>query len=155
MKLNLSKMTKFVTLNIPITEHKYLENKIYDKVRKKYVELTPEEWVRQNLIDFLVNNYGYHLSRMQVEIGFKINKKEYRADVICYDKKGNPYLIVECKSPDIKLNQATLNQIGIYNIAQKTKFLLVTNGLEFLVFQTDYDSNKISQLNYIPTAQRT
>ncbi|TNE36736.1 type I restriction enzyme HsdR N-terminal domain-containing protein [bacterium] len=148
-------MIKFTDLNIPISEHKFQDSKIYDKVRKKYVECIPEEWVRQNLIDFLVSDYGYMLSRMRVEIGFKILGKDYRSDIICYDEKGNPYLIVECKSPDIKLNQATLNQIGIYNIAQKTKFLLVTNGLEFLVFQTDYDSNKISQLNYIPTAQRT
>ncbi|MER3329582.1 MAG: type I restriction enzyme HsdR N-terminal domain-containing protein, partial [Candidatus Kapaibacterium sp.] len=100
------------------------------------------------------SDYGYLKSRMQVEIGFKVNDKDYRLDIICHDGKGNPYLIVECKSPDVKLNQATLNQIGIYNIAQKTQFLLVTNGLEFLVFQTDYTSNKITQLDYIPTAQQ-
>jgi hypothetical protein len=91
---------------------------------------------------------------MQVEIGFKVNEKDYRLDIICHDGKGNPYLIVECKSPDVKLTQATLNQIGIYNIAQKTQFLLVTNGLDFLVFQTDFKSNKITQLDYIPTAQQ-
>ena len=148
-------MIKFTDLNIPISEHKFQDSKIYDKVRKKYVECIPEEWVRQNLIDFLVSDYGYMLSRMRVEIGFKILGKDYRSDIICYDEKGNPYLIVECKSPDIKLNQATLNQIGIYNIAQKTKFLLVTNGLEFLVFQTDYENNKIVPIQSIPTAQRT
>jgi hypothetical protein len=147
-------MREFPNINLPISEHKFSENKIYDKVRRKYVECTPEEWVRQNLIDFLVSDYGYLVSRMQVEIGFKINEKEFRLDIICYDKKGNPYLIVECKSPDVKLNQATLNQIGIYNIAQKTQFLLVTNGLDFLVFQTDYTSNKITQIDYIPIAQQ-
>ena len=148
-------MREFPKINIPISEHKFQESKIFDKVRKKYVECTPEEWVRQNLIDFLVSDYGYLISRMQVEIGFKVNEKDYRLDIICHDSKGNPYLIVECKSPDIKLNQATLNQIGIYNIAQKTQFLLVTNGLEFLVFQTDYKINKITQIDYIPTAQQT
>ncbi len=147
-------MREFPKINIPISEHKFRESKIYDKVRKKYVECTPEEWVRQNLIDFLVSDYGYLVSRMQVEIGFKVNEKDYRLDIICHDGKGNPYLIVECKSPDVKLNQATLNQIGIYNIAQKTQFLLVTNGLDFLVFQTDYASNKITQLDFIPTAQQ-
>ncbi|PKL79872.1 MAG: type I restriction endonuclease subunit R [Ignavibacteriae bacterium HGW-Ignavibacteriae-4] len=147
-------MRQLPKINIPISEHKFQDSKIFDKVRKKYVECTPEEWVRQNLIDFLASDYGYLLSRMQVEIGFKINEKEFRLDIICHDKKGNPYLIVECKSPDIKLNQATLNQIGIYNIAQKTQFLLVTNGLEFLVFQTDYTSNNITQIDYIPTAQQ-
>jgi len=148
-------MREFPKLNIPIFEHKFQDSKIYDKVRKKYVECTPEEWVRQNLIDLLVNDYGYVLSRMQVEVGFKINDKEYRLDIICHDGKGNPYLIVECKSPDVKLNQATLNQIGIYNVAKKTQFLLVTNGLEFLVFQTDYESNKVSPIQFIPTAQQT
>ena len=147
-------MRELPKINIPIYEHKFQDSKIYDKVRKKYVECTPEEWVRQNLIDFLVSNYGYLLSRMQVEIGFKINSKEYRLDIICYDKKGNPYLIVECKSPDIKLNQATLNQIGIYNIAQKNQFLLVNNGLEILIFQTDYTNSKITQIDYIPNAQQ-
>lgn len=147
-------MRELPKINIPISEHKFQDSRIYDKVRRKYVECTPEEWVRQNLIDFLASDYGYLLSRMQVEIGFKINEKEYRLDIICHDEKGNPYLIVECKSPDIKLNQATLNQIGIYNIAQKTQFLLVTNGLDFLVFQTDYISNKITQIDYIPTAQQ-
>lgn len=145
-------MRELPNINIPISEHKFQGSKIYDKVRRKYVECTPEEWVRQNLIDFLVSDYEYLASRMQVEIGFKVNDKDYRLDIICYDGKGNPYLIVECKSPDVKLSQDTLNQIGIYNIAQKTKFLLVTNGLEFLVFQTDFDNNKLTQLNYIPTA---
>ena len=148
-------MKELPKLNIPIYEHQFQDSKIYDKVRKKYVECTPEEWVRQNLIDFLVKDYGYVLSRMQVEVGFKINDKDYRLDIICHDGKGNPYLIVECKSPDVKLNQATLNQIGIYNVAKKTQFLLVTNGLEFLVFQTDYTSNKVSPIQFIPTAQQT
>lgn len=147
-------MTQLPQINIPISKHKFNDDKIYCKVRRKYVALTPEEWVRQNLIDLLTDNYGYVLSRMKVETGFQISGKDYRADVICYNKKGNPYLIVECKSPDVKLNQATLNQIGIYNIAQKTDFLLITNGLEFLVFQTDFANNKILQIQSIPTDQQ-
>jgi hypothetical protein len=147
-------MEQLPQLNIPISEHKFQDGKIYCKVRRKYVALTPEEWVRQNLIDFLSNDYGYLLSRMQVEKGFRILDKSYRADIICFNSKGNPYLIVECKSPDVKLNQATLNQIGIYNLAQKTDYLLITNGLEFLVFQTVYEDHKTKPIGFIPTAQQ-
>lgn len=145
-------MREFPKINIPILEHKFQDSKIYDKVRKKYVECTPEEWVRQNLINFLVKDYGYVLSRMQVEVGFKINDKEYRLDIICHDSKGNPYLIVECKSPSVKLNQSTLNQIGIYNIAKSTKYLMVTNGLDFLVFETDYEKQTLKSIPNIPNA---
>ena len=148
-------MLKLPALNIPIAIHKFDGTKIYDKVRKKYVECTPEEWVRQNVIALLTSNYGYSLSRMQVEVGMKINNKDFRVDILCYDKKANPYLIVECKSPDVKLNQAALNQIGIYNIAQKTNYLLITNGLDFLAYKTDYDTQQILPYKEIPIASQT
>ena len=145
-------MSKLPNINIPISQHKFEGSKIYDPVRKKYVECTPEEWVRQNLMSFLVKNYGYTFSKMQVEKGLTINDKPFRLDVICHDSKGNPYLIVECKSPSVKLNQSTLNQIGIYNIAKSTKYLMVTNGLDFLVFETDYENQTLKSIPNIPNA---
>jgi hypothetical protein len=104
------------------------EDSIYDPVRKKYIVLTPEEWVRQHVINYLVEHLGYPASRIAVEKQLNYNGLKRRFDVLVYDKHLKPYLIVECKAPDVPITQATFNQIAMYNKVVQAHILFVTNG---------------------------
>tara|TARA_B100001027_G_C16264577_1_gene331267 strand:- start:2934 stop:3380 length:447 start_codon:yes stop_codon:yes gene_type:complete len=107
------------------------ENKthIFDEIRKKFVVLTPEEWVRQNCLHFLKEKKKYPLSLINIEKEFKLNGLKKRYDIVIYDKNKNVHCIVECKAPSIKINQKSFDQIAIYNTVLKSSFLMVTNGL--------------------------
>ena len=110
------------------------EGKIYvfDIVRKKYIFLTPEEWVRQHCIHFLINELNYPKSVFSVERGHKINSRIKRSDLIIYDRDGKPFVLIEFKSTDIPINQAVMEQISTYNQTINAPFMVVTNGLEML-----------------------
>ncbi len=141
-------------LNLPEYEFKLREqngqNQIFDVFRKKYVALTPEEWVRQNFLIYLVKEKNYPQSLISVEAGLKLYKRSKRTDIVVYDKKGSPVLIVECKAPEIKINQNAFDQIVRYNIAIKVKYLIVTNGLEHFCCTLDYENNSYLFLQEIP-----
>lgn len=123
---------------------------IFDGIRKKYVVLTPEEWVRQNFIQFLIREKKYPASLIAVEIGLKYNQMLKRADVLVYNKSGNPYLMIECKAPEIKISQDTFHQIAAYNMKFKVSYLVVTNGMDHFCCKMDYDSNSYQFLQMIP-----
>ena len=119
---------------------------IFDSIRKKFVALTPEEWVRQNFIQYLIAEKKYSSSLISVEAGLKYNRLQKRSDINVHDRKGIVWMIVECKAPDVQLSQATFNQLSTYNVSGKTKarFLAITNGLihyccELNSAQTGYD----------------
>jgi len=124
---------------------------IFDVVRKKYLLLTPEEWVRQNFIHYLNKEKKYPLGLMGVEQMVKYNSLKTRADIVMYNTEGKANIIVECKAPDVKITQDTFNQIAKYNSQLKVKYLLVTNGMNHYCCKMDYDSNRITFLEEIPS----
>ena len=115
------------------------ENKtlIFDIVRKKYVILTPEEWVRQHVVHFLLKEKNYPISLIAVEKQLKINARVKRTDIIVYNKLGTPEVLIECKAPSVKITQTTFDQIARYNLTANSKYLMVTNGLAHYFCQID------------------
>jgi hypothetical protein len=123
---------------------------IFDSLRKKFVRLTPEEWVRQNFVQFLIDDKKYSVSLIAVEAGVKVNNNPQRADLVVFDRSGNPVLVAEFKSPEIKISQQTVDQIVRYNMQLKVKYLIVSNGLEHFCCSIDYSENSYAFLPEIP-----
>lgn len=128
------------------------ENKtlIFDIIRKKYVHLTPEEWVRQHCIWFLIEEKKYRKSLMNLEKQLLLNNRKKRTDVVAYDLQGKPYLIVECKAPHIPITQNTFDQIARYNMELNAKYLLLTNGQEHYCCLMDHANQRYQFLPEIP-----
>jgi hypothetical protein len=126
---------------------------IFDPIRKKMVRLTPEEWVRQNLIQFLNVDKKYPISLMAVEKGLTVNNLSKRFDILCYCNDSKPLLLIECKAPNVKINQSSFDQISIYNLKFKVPFLLVSNGIEHYCCKMDYQNNSYTFLKDIPSYQ--
>lgn len=144
-------MTK---LNLPSYSFKIKnkENKLYifDMIRKKNVVLTPEEWVRQNFIQFLINEKNYPISLIAIEKQLKVNNLIKRADILIFDKTGNPNIIVECKSSHIRITQEAFDQIARYNLKLSADYLIVTNGLQHFYCKMDHRQMKYIFLKDIP-----
>lgn len=144
-------------LNLPTYSFKIksdLQRKlIFDSIRKKYVVLTPEEWVRQNFIRFLVEEKGYPASLIAIEKKVDVNLLPQRSDIVLYNNKANPVMIVECKAAKIKITQDVFNQIARYNIKLKVPFLVVTNGLRHFCCFMDYEKKSFQFLEEIPDYQ--
>lgn len=102
---------------------------IFDIIRKKYIVLTPEEWVRQHFIHHLITDLRYPRSLFKVEGSLLYNKLQKRSDILIFDRIGKPWMLIECKAPDIKLSQKAFNQVAVYNMTVGAKFLAVTNGM--------------------------
>lgn len=122
-------------------------NYVFDIVRKKYVILTPEEWVRQHVLHYLTLDKNYPQSLLAVERGLDVNGRKKRFDILAFNKNGQPLLLIECKSPDIDINRAVFEQIAVYNSAFGVKLLFVTNGLQHVVIQY---SDDFQQYTYLP-----
>ena len=112
---------------------------IFDEIRKKYIKLTKEEWVRQNCVKFLINEKNFPSILINIEKTIKINKINKRYDIVVYKPDGRIKLLVECKSPEIKINQKTFDQIAVYNMNLKSELLMVTNGLKHYYCQINYE----------------
>ena len=123
---------------------------IFDSFRKKYVRLTPEEWVRQNFIMFLVDDKKYSPALITVEAAVKVNGNPQRADLVVFDRKGNRALVAEFKAPEVKISQQTFDQIVRYNMQLKVKFLIVSNGMEHYCCSINYVENSYAFLQDIP-----
>lgn len=128
------------------------ENKplVFDEIRKKFVVLTPEEWVRLHVVQFLLNVKKYPKSLINVEKQLKLNNTVKRYDIVVFNKDGSIFLIVECKAPSIEISQPTFDQIARYNVALKAEYLMVTNGLEHFFCQMDYGRERYHFLKEIP-----
>ena len=141
-------------LNLPEYTFKLkLENGkevIFDMLRKKYVRMTPEEWVRQNFIRFLVEEKNFPASLMAVETLVNVNNNPLRADLIVFGKSGQPLVAVEFKAPSVKISQDTFNQIVRYNMNLKVEYLIVSNGLAHYCCKIDYMANSYTFLQEIP-----
>ena len=122
---------------------------IFDRFRKKYVVLTPEEWVRQHLALFLVNEKSFPAGRIVVEKTLKFNKMERRCDLLVYGDS-SPSLIVECKAPEVKISQNVFDQIAVYNLEFRVKYLVVSNGIDHYCCKVDFQSGEIQFLKDIP-----
>lgn len=131
------------------------ENKtlIFDIVRKKYVVLTPEEWVRQHSIHYLHFEKKYPISLMAVEKQVKINSLPRRTDLVIYNREGKPHVMVECKAPEVSISQATFDQIARYNLELHAAFLMVTNGLQHYHCVMDHEKKGYHFLSEIPAAE--
>jgi predicted type IV restriction endonuclease len=120
-------------LNLPSIDSKIKKEGgkllIFDIIRKKYIVLTPEEWVRQHFIHFLISGKGYPRSLFKIESSLSFNKLQKRSDILVHDRQGKPWMLVECKSSSIKLSQKAFNQIAVYNMTVGAKYLAVTNGM--------------------------
>jgi len=134
-------------LKIKSKENKYF---ILDIIRKKYVVLTPEEWVRQNFLHFLIDHKKYPVSLIAVEKQLKINNLSKRTDILIFDKNAQPDIIVECKAPSVRISQDTFDQIARYNLNLKAKYLIITNGLQHYFAKIDQKEKKYEFLKDIP-----
>ena len=145
----------FPKLNLPFYEAKISSNGgkyfIYDEIRKKDVILTPEEWVRQHFIHFLINHRGYSKNYIKIEKQIKVNNRLKRFDGLVYDKDGSPKVLIECKSPEIKISQDTFGQIATYNMTLRVPYLIVTNGNSHFICEIDFENNSFTYLDEIPT----
>ena len=128
------------------------ENKLYifDKIRKKDLLLTEEEWVRQNFVSYLHEDKKYPLSLIALEKQCKVNDLVKRTDILVFDKTGSPYIIVECKAPQIAISQDTFDQIARYNMKLNATYLIVTNGLQHYFCQMDHVARQYQFLKEIP-----
>jgi len=122
------------TLNLPAYEFTIRLNAgrrvILDTLRGKFVPLTPEEWVRQHFVQYLIHEFQVPQPLIALEMAFPFHNTHYRADVVVYSRAMKPVMIVECKRPSVKINQQTFNQIGVYNKVIRARYLVVTNGLQ-------------------------
>jgi hypothetical protein len=143
-----------IKLNLPNYKFrlKSSENKtiIFDKLRKRYFVLTPEEWVRQHFVMFLINQKKYPTSLIALEKQLTINNRKKRTDILVFNADGKPDIIVECKAPQIKITQATFDQIARYNLKLKANYLIVTNGLEHFYCKMDLEKETYIFLKEIP-----
>ena len=141
-------------LNLPQYPIKLKEEKgvqyIFDRIRKKYLVLQPEEWVRQNFIQYLIEEKGYSANLIEIEKGLKINELQKRADIVIYDKKAEPIVLIECKAPKIKINQSVFEQVARYNVVFKVPYLVVTNGLDHYCAKVDFETNSFKFLKALP-----
>ncbi len=145
---------KLTELNLPSYEAKITtkggKHFIYDEIRKKEIVLTPEEWVRQNFIHFLINHHNYSKNYIKIEKQIKVNDRQKRFDGLVYDKNGNPIVLIECKAPEVKISQNTFSQIATYNMTLRVPYLIVTNGLSHFICEIDFENNSYNYLKEIP-----
>jgi hypothetical protein len=141
-------------LNLPEYEIKIAENKgrktIFDILRRKYVSLTPEEWVRQHFIHFLIEHKDYPKMLLANEIRLEIGKKSLRCDSVLYDRMMRPRMIVEYKAPTITIRQKVFDQISAYNLLLKVDYLIISNGIQHYCCKMDYEKQTYEFLKDIP-----
>jgi hypothetical protein len=123
---------------------------IFDSIRKKFVALTPEEWVRQHMITFLVNEKKFPASLLAIEMPLILNTLRKRADIVAYGRNGIPLVLVECKAPNIPVSQASFDQAARYCIATGIELIIITNGLNHYCAAIDNEKKAYNFLEEIP-----
>lgn len=144
----------FPKLNLPEYELKLTKDGdkffVFDSLRKKHIQLTPEEWVRQNFIEFLLNDKKFPKGLISVESKITLNGLTKRTDILVHSRDAKPLLIVECKSSDVKITQEVFDQIARYNMVLHVKYLVLTNGLQHYCCQIDHINQKYNFIKDIP-----
>ena len=123
---------------------------VYDVLRKKYVSLTPEEWVRQHFVWYLIEERGIPASWCVVESKLVFNSMTCRSDILVRNRQGEPAMVVECKAPSVKLSERVIGQVVKYNWTLKARYVVITNGLRHIACSLDYESKSWSFLSEIP-----
>jgi predicted type IV restriction endonuclease len=128
------------------------ENKvsIFDAIRKKFIILTPEEWVRQHVVQYLLEEKKYPKSLINVEKVLHVNGLRKRYDIVVFNPDGSIFILIECKAPEIKTAQSTFDQIAQYNMSLKAQYLMVTNGLNHYFCRMDFENEKYEFLRELP-----
>ena len=133
-------------LNLPAFQYKikHIENKayIYDILRKKFIQITPEEWVRQHFVNYLIGYLSYPKQLIANEVSIRLNSTSKRCDTVIYSKTLQPQMIIEYKSPEIDLSQAVFDQALRYNMVLRVKYIILSNGIKHICCKIDYDNNK-------------
>jgi len=142
-------------LNLPAYESRIREGRngrqeIFDRFRRKFVRLTPEEWVRQHFLNFLVTQKDYPASVIVVEASLTYNRLKKRSDILVYGPDGNPCLVVECKAPEVEITQKVFDQVAMYNMSLTVGFLVVTNGLQHYACLIDHKNKSFKFLKEVP-----
>ena len=139
-----------VKLNLPACEYKVKEADgkvwIFDGIRKKFVVLTPEEWVRQHFIQYLINQLGYPKSLIKVETGLMYNRLTKRSDIVIFNREGKPWMLVECKAPDVALDENATRQLSVYNKTLNARYAVLTNGMKHFCFDMADDGQSLKEL---------
>lgn len=126
------------------------KNVIWDIIRRKYVALTPEEWVRQHFVHFLIGHKGYPASLLANEVALTLNGTSRRCDTVLYDRTLSPRMIIEYKAPHIPITQKVFDQIGRYNLVFRVDYLIVSNGLSHYCCRMDYEHRSYEFLTDVP-----
>ncbi|RAI88335.1 type I restriction enzyme HsdR N-terminal domain-containing protein [Algoriphagus yeomjeoni] len=141
-------------LNLPHFEPQLQEKDgrmwVFDALRKKHLVLTPEEWVRQHWINFLITQLKFPKGLLALEKGLIYNSLVKRTDLVVWDKDGKPYLLIECKAPKVKLTQKTIEQACMYHKELKTPFLVISNGLQHICLSFNSFTEKFTQEKCFP-----
>jgi len=145
-------------LNLPLAELKIEKQTgkafVFDRLRKQFVRLTPEEYVRQQFVSFLIEHKGYPSGRMANEIGIVLGNVRKRCDTVIYDNYLQPLMIIEYKSPSVAISQKTFDQIARYNFALQVPWLIVSNGIQHFCCRTDKEKKEYVYVNEIPEFEK-
>ena len=145
-------------LNLPPSELKIKKQNgkefVFDRLRKQFVRLTPEEYVRQQFVSFLIEHKGYPSSRLANEIGIVLGNVRKRCDTVLYDNYLQPLMIIEYKAPSVVISQKTFDQIARYNFALQVPWLIISNGIQHFCCYTDKEKHKYVFINEIPEHER-
>jgi hypothetical protein len=123
---------------------------ILDPIRRKYVKLTPEEWVRQNFVQYLINEGKYPKGLIGIEVLSGYNNLKKRVDILIHNRQGQPVMIVECKAPEVKIDDKVFDQIVCYNMGFKVPYIVVTNGIDHYACKINLEEKKYDFLLVIP-----
>lgn len=143
-----------LSLNLPVFDAKIAvrngKKVIFDVIRRRYVVLTPEEWVRQHFVHFLLAYKGYPQALMANEVQLQLNGTKKRCDTVLYWRDLTARMIVEYKAPEVEITQAVFDQITRYNMVLKVDYLVVSNGMRHYCCRMDYERNSYTFLKDIP-----
>ena len=146
-----------VKLNLPPfkVELKKDEDRIliFDFLRRRYVVLTPEEWVRQHFIHYAITHLNYPKSLIKVEGGLTFNTLQKRSDIVVFNRDGQPWMIIECNAPALKLSKRTIQQASIYNHSLRAKYVVITNGMSQICCEVDWINSNTVVLESMPAYQ--
>jgi len=123
---------------------------IFDFLRKRFVVLTPEEWVRQHFLRYLIDHLKYPKALIKVEGGLTFNTLQKRSDIVVFSREGNPWMVIECKAPEVKLSTRTIEQASLYNHSLKAKYVVITNGMTHICCEVDWVNSSTVVLDAMP-----
>lgn len=142
-------------LNLPVADLKLTRRSdgiyVWCMIRKKELKLTPEEWVRQHIIHYLVHHKSFPQGLISSELSIQVNDLQRRCDLVVHDREGFPCILVECKAPEVSLDQKVFIQIAQYNFKLGVEYLLISNGIDHVIMRIDKGTGEIEYLNDLPS----